>query len=116
MGRGLSPLQRHILTEAGKRQRVYYAEVLVSYFGWEPKKSRRWREDGTLECPGYQHFSPAEIGRSAYRSALATLSRTCARLGDRGLVTCLWGKVSHWAGVEITEKGKEWLSVNSAIT
>jgi hypothetical protein len=132
MGRGLSPLQRHILAEAGRRRRVFYAEVLEGYFGWEPVRPlKRYKagdkegypkqrpipreQVGMLRSPGDHYFSRRAIGAARYNSAMASLSRACARLGDRGLVTCLYGTVCRWSGVEITDKGSEWLSVNTLV-
>jgi hypothetical protein len=141
MGRGLSDLQRFVVTEAGKRRRLYYADVLHHFFGFAPKPSRwggrvgleyhkqsggwdrygpewepsSWEAGGELAHPGNQRFDPEEIGRNRYRSALASVSRACLRLSARGLVTCLRGSVSHWSGVEITDKGRELLSVNSGV-
>jgi hypothetical protein len=136
MGRGLSELQRYILTEAGKRQRVYYADILEGFFGWAPVKPiARWKagdvrggvpgypeeqipenEVGSIKHPGHQYFSRRKIGEKNYRKVLATLSRTCLRLGQRGLVTCLRGTMGHWSGIEITDKGREQLLVSSKET
>jgi hypothetical protein len=134
MGRGLSKLQRHILMTAGRQQRVYYADVLERYFGWKPAPRRdrtarsleRYREGdtfdgrtvtadeiGMLKYPGSQYFSRRQIGEATYSKTMATLSRACLRLERRGLVKCLQGKISHWAGVEITDRGREWLSAHS---
>jgi hypothetical protein len=112
MGRGLSRLQRHILAEAGRRSRVFYAEVLAGYFGWAPKYPLKRDSDGTLAGPGDQKFSRRGVGEKVYRKTLATLSRSCLRLQQRGLVTCLRGEYGRWAAVEITDKGREWLSAN----
>src|SRR5262245_41447125 len=109
MGRGLSPLQRHILTEAAKQRRLYYVEILVSYFGWKPTNpiirygqhhsfpAGPRNEAGSIVGPGSQHFSRTEIGEQTYRKVMATLSRACQRLDARGLVTCLSGVHSRWA-------------------
>jgi hypothetical protein len=113
MGRGLSDLQRYVLAEAGKRSRVYYAEVLAGFYGWRPRRELARDAEGKLRSPGSWHFSPRKVGENRYNKAMAALSRACARLGTRGLVTCLKGVSSRWAGVEITDKGKEWLSVNT---
>ena len=141
MGRGLSQLQRFILSEAAKRKRIYYCEICVEYFGWKLTKKRwgwkqegfeRWGptrtnskrvglgkleeestppdEVGMLKNPGAQFFSRREIGEREYSRVMATLSRSCLRLQQRGLVRCLRGKFSHWAGVEITGEGRQYLS------
>src|SRR5262249_28372340 len=92
--------------------RVYYTEVLMGYFGWK-RSTPLPRNPDAYEGPGTQLFSRREIGEKTYGKVMATLSRACARLGDRGLVTCLYGKHSHWSGVQITDKGTEWLWVTS---
>jgi hypothetical protein len=128
MGRGLSDLQRFIVVEAGRRGRLYYADVLHHFFGFPSrwgalryhKQTSRvggsgrpeygpssWAEGGQLASPGSQNFVPGQIGRQRYRTACASLSRACSRLRARGLVTCLQGARSHWAGVELTDKGRE---------
>jgi hypothetical protein len=136
MGRGLSPLQAWVLRRAAQQSRVYYAEVLAGYFGFKPTKPLSYRNDDgtiphgigsvltnelinkianhrplgrTLTDPGGQRFSPGDIGRGRYRAAMSALSRSCARLMDRGLVTCLVGSSSHWAAVEITDAGRAWV-------
>lgn len=123
MGRGLSKLQRFILSEAGLRRRVYYADILMGFFGWKPRwKPHRYgderfpaetpEENGLLWAPNSQRFRPREIGEKTYRKVRATLTRSCQRLADRGLIVCYQGAYAHWSGVEITDQGKEWLSVN----
>jgi hypothetical protein len=119
MSRGLSKLQRFILEKAARQPRVYYAEILAEFFGWKsssrlPFWKRIWDRtaDGNLASPGMQRFSPKEIGVRRYRAAQASLSRACTRLEARQLVTL--GARSHWSVVEITDKGREFLSVNSA--
>jgi hypothetical protein len=121
MGRGLSSLQRFLLAESGRRGRLYYADVLRHYFGFRPAVAMEyekpgeagrdgpssWEDGGTLCEPGRQHFRPRDIGVRRYRSALASLSRACLRLDHRGLVKALQGAMSHWAGVEITAKGRD---------
>ena len=62
---------------------------------------------------GCQRFSRAGIGEKTYRKIMATLSRSCRRLGERSLVVCLVGTNAHWSGVEITDKGRGCLSVNT---
>jgi hypothetical protein len=128
MGRGLSDLQRFILVEAGRRDRLYYTDVLHHFFGFPPRPGERlryhkpgaatkgcpreflpstWEDGGTLTSPGSQPFDPEEIGRGRYHAAQVSVSRACLRLGRRGLVTSLVGRVSHWGGVELTDRGRE---------
>ncbi len=112
MGRGLSKLQRFILSKAAHQQRVYYCEILADYFGWQPlKKFKRGEctptEDvGVLTNPGEYFFSRQAIGEREYTRVMATLSRSCRRLEERGLVTRIQGASTHWSGVEIREEGK----------
>jgi hypothetical protein len=119
MGRGLSGLQRFILEKANTKKRVYYVEVLEGFYGWKPRRPIRrhgpndqYGEEGEIIGPGAKRFSPQLIGEKKYRKVRAALSRACKRLADRGLVVRLEGAYSHWAGVEITSVGREWLSVN----
>jgi hypothetical protein len=138
MGRGLSKLQRFIVTEAARRDRLYYADVLHHYYGFPPRRPLRyekitrrtkyingysspdndassWEDGGTLRFVRSQKFQSETIGERRYHAAHAALSRACRRLEARGLVTWLRGTFSHWAGVEITDKGRESLSVNLAV-
>jgi hypothetical protein len=131
VGRGLSKLQRFIVTEAAKRKRLYYADICYHFFGWplselrseswhprmryyvgeiENRVETTWEAGGTLGSPGTQRFDRDVIGVKRYRSVLTIISRACLRLGDRGLVQCLKGETSHWSAVEITNKGREFLN------
>jgi hypothetical protein len=118
MGRGLSPLQTWVLRRAVQQSRVYYAEVLVGFFGFKPDRPLTYHDDHdnalgrTLDMPGNQRFRPAAIGRDKYRCAVSALSRTCARLEARGLVTCLVAAGSHWAAVAITDAGRAWAAAH----
>lgn len=125
MGRGLSELQRWILVEASRRDRLYYADILHHYWQFPVRSAMRyrigvdididvdkrrnstWIAGGTLDSPGSQRFDPDAIGRRRYNAAMASVSRACLRLEKRGLVTCLTAKSSHWAAVEITAEGRE---------
>lgn len=133
MGRGLSELQRYILSEAGKRRRVYCPDILEGFFGWKPicpmdrhrggdvvrgfgglpDTVRPADDDGVLSSPGRQYFSLAKIGERTYRTVMASLSRSIRRLEERGLVTVLKGAYAGWTAVEITERGRTWLTVNT---
>jgi hypothetical protein len=117
MGRGLSQLQRHILTEAGQRERVHPAEILMSFFGWPYKPTCLHDKPRALgERPHGNNFSPAQIGPLRYTRTMASLSRAVRRLEDRGLVERFgytFGKA--WC-LKITDKGRQVLSVNNAPT
>jgi hypothetical protein len=45
MGRGLSKLQTFIVQRAAERERLYYAEIFVDYFGWQPKTHTRYADN-----------------------------------------------------------------------
>jgi hypothetical protein len=107
MGRGLSELQRWILQEASGVDRLYYADICSGYFHWT-----RARNPGA-DLPGHQRFSRRTIGEQRYQAVMATLSRTCKRLWQRGLIEWPTAAQSHWAAVVVTDQGREWLKVNS---
>ena len=107
MGRGLSELQRFILSKAAHQKRVYYCEILADYFKWKPvRKFWRDKDTGELKDPVGQHFSRQAIGEREYTRVMVTLGRSCLRLEKRGLVTCIQGAYAHWSAVKITEEGK----------
>lgn len=107
MGRGLSELQKYILTAAALQKddessggcagRLYNADILKEFYGWK----------GDNGLPGDHKFNPKEIGQKKYDSAHVAVRKACARLEKRGLVVCILGAHSHWSGVEITDKGRE---------
>jgi hypothetical protein len=125
MGRGLSDLQRWILRESGTISRVYYTDVLVGHYHWKPAREiRRYKAGdmrghpakpvpperfGTISWPMIQYFSRRRIGEAEYSKTMAALSRACRRLDKRGLVT--WLPCRSRSAVEITDKGREYLSV-----
>lgn len=113
MGRGLSKLQRHILEQSARQERVYYDEILIGFFGFQPTR-RRWPFDSnkTGHKTG-QNFRVKDIGEAKYRCARASLSRACFRLDQRGLVRHIQGAFALWSGVMITDKGREYLSVTT---
>jgi hypothetical protein len=116
MGRGLSKLQRYILREVAARPRLYYADILMGFFGWQPE-SPLVRDPDNPPSPPRGGFSVERLGPSRYRSTMAALSRSGERLDRRGLVTCLVpAKKGKWAAVEITDAGREYLSVNTQAT
>jgi hypothetical protein len=122
-------LQRWILLEVGDRElaaefrslaagrcdgryssRLFQSEILEGYFGFRPAEPIR-RGDGWIN---HGHlFEPRRIGIRRYNKARASLSRACRRLKARGLVECVQGAYCLWAAVELTDKGREWLSVNT---
>jgi hypothetical protein len=112
MGRGLSDLECYILAAAAGRPRVYHAEVLAGFFGWRTLRPLQY-EDGRLLSPGSPRFSAARIGKSRYNEAKNALRRACRRLEEGGLVTYLTGPGRRGSAVEITDKGRQWLSVNT---
>jgi hypothetical protein len=126
MGRGLSELQRWILRRASTQRRLYYPEILEGFFGWKPKQPFRRYKEGEKDLDGQpapvgdlanvagQHFSSRTIGEERYRKVMFTLRRSCARLEERGLVERIQRAYAGWRAVKITQKGREWLSVNSA--
>lgn len=118
MGRGLSPLQKWILAEASQRRRVYYADILAGFFGWKPSRPmdrcQAGEQAGELKQPGGHYFSMLSIGIQKYRRTLGTISRSCKRLQERGLVKCVQGTSSHGTGFEITEEGRRALALSIA--
>ncbi len=94
MGRGLSPLQQHVLEQAATLGRVDYSSLLASYFGYTPLR--------LLDDPAHAGMLTTE-----YRRFLASLSRACRRLEQRGLIIRHRGRP---AAVEITELGRRQLS------
>lgn len=126
MGKGLSPLQRDILTIALKNRDeqvankwvrttdAYYAEVLHLHFGW-PFNKVHWllasKSDAEIlncvrnESPSAQFFSKEQIGAAKYNADMAALSRSMVRLEKRGLVKCMTGANSRWSGAILTDAG-----------
>jgi len=114
----LSQLQRWMLARAyqnrteerradtGQGADLFYKEVLAGFYGFEYKRSRN-PQDYSLRSGrlGRKRFEPELIGRPRYNAACAAVARAVARLAKRGLVTHVWGAVSHWAGIELTESG-----------
>jgi hypothetical protein len=109
----LSPLQKQILALAlENKQRegrsfnadtgadVYYSEILTKVFRFPAKRpARRW--------PCNRIFDPTTIGRSRYRSAVASVSRAVLRLHIRGAVQSTHSRYSTWAGASLTPAGVE---------
>jgi hypothetical protein len=101
MSRGLSRLQRWILSESRHRGQLYQADILERYFGWS--------SDHAIDSERPPRFSSEAIGRRQYHKVRVTLSRACLRLQQRGLLTCLQGPWFYGASVVITHAGREWL-------
>jgi hypothetical protein len=117
MGRGLSALQCFILRRTGEQHRLYFAEVLVEYFGWPvvgPWAALRRDDRGDLAHPGAHRFDAATIGRTRYHNTRSVLAQACRRLEARGLVTRWYGTTSHWQAVAITDAGRAWLAADGA--
>lgn len=108
MSRGLGALERWIITRSAKMSRLYYADILIGFYGWRPTREPQRHGDGSLRMPGEHLFSMHGIGVKKYRSAQASISRACRRLQDRGLVECLQGSRARWSGVEVTEAGRDY--------
>ena len=71
MGRGLSDLQRWILAEAQKRDRLYHFQICEGYYRWKPKPRSQFFNPSS---PLHHHvFSPADIGKREYARVLASV-------------------------------------------
>jgi len=105
MARGLSDLQRYIVTKAATVERLYTHDILQEYYGWTSHIGTWHKRDGTY-TPGDQRFWPEEIGAQRYHATRVTLSRAIARLQQRGLVQALQDRSAHGSGVEITAEGR----------
>jgi hypothetical protein len=129
MGRGLSELQRSILTLALHNRfaegrcdgsngcDVYLPEILAVHFKWPlayegtPTDIRRDRDgdddnkDGGIYSASQPWFSKAMIGAKRYAAGHAALSRAMARLQSRGLITIRGGAYSNWNGANLTRFG-----------
>ena len=126
MARSLSPLQKFILVEALKRRTdpklrartlsqthledLYFFEVLHGWWGF-PYWRKAFRYDGDFETfmrwvlTQTTHFKPAQIGKNRYQSAVASLSRSIARLERRSLVLIYAHWWLKWTGIDLTPTG-----------
>ena len=105
MGRGFSKLQRFILTKAATTaDSLLRSEILAEFWGWKPISPIRSR-DG--KRTGLYHFSRKQIGEKRYASVMASLSRACRQLQERGLIEQLMGPSGN--GLTITPKGRAWV-------
>jgi hypothetical protein len=125
MGRGLSELQWCILKLAEEKKPATYQDILVDYFGWKilpvGRGVRMKKCPWAVRADGYKNvrdwFDEEAIGRKPYVAALASISRACSRLKQRGLIG--WGR--HYpqkAGkfqrtIYPTEQGHEFLTVKT---
>ena len=133
MGRGISGLQKTILSLAYKNRQAegrtantdtgadaYYWELLIEYWGWQPSGTCRcgMRFDGTpihplnvgaegygRRIPSSKKFNRSSIGSDKYNAAMAALSRAAGRLEQRGLITIRVGKYGGWRGIALTDSG-----------
>jgi hypothetical protein len=74
MGRGLSDLQKTMLTmQPNEHGTIYIRDVITAYYGWTQHKP-------------YNHFSKKEIGEKKYISAYIAIRKSLKRLEGRGLI------------------------------
>ena len=111
MGRGLSQVQRRILTtalELRERARpcdVYYPELLSVLADWGPLPSRP-PELTDRHVYSRANFSRAAIGAQTYNRIYASFSRALRRLEQRGLAERRTsGLIGTWSGICLTERG-----------
>ena len=90
-------MQRWILREARERGQLEYPYILKGYFGWTPTGTDAQLRD---------RFSPASIGPAEYNRVMATVSRSCRRLEERGLIT-LEGYAPYLRWIIPTKAGLE---------
>ena len=120
MGRGLSLLQRTVLTlalrnhdaeqralEPAEGADVYVPEVYVAAYGWVVRDRRRAR------CHGMKADPPRGGWRGNERAVRAAVARATRRLEARGLVRRVY---NVWSGADLTPAGyaaAQRLSVNA---
>jgi len=91
MGRGISDLQRGILSLLIEKKFLSFQELLCLMWGWEPAE---WGS------------KKAAVGENEYNAAYATLSRSLDRLWRRKLIE-FWKTLTHYrTGVTLTDEGK----------
>ena len=82
MGRGLSDIQKAILSFAARNHgQAYQGEILQELYGWDRDTSR---PEARFLFKAH-HFSRVEVGESEYNVARASVSRAIRRLEERGL-------------------------------
>jgi len=110
MGRRFSKLQRFILTRAATADDyLLRSEILAEFWGWKPVSPIRGPEG---KRAGRFHFSRRQIGEKRYASVMASLSRACRHLQERGLIEQLEGLSG--IGLTITPKGRTWVNSETA--
>jgi len=97
MGRGLSELQKTMLTmQPGQSGFILVRDVITKYYGW-------------VQHPPYWHFSKTEIGQQKYMSGYIAIRKAMARLRERGLIRSPdWSmKANNFSKYELTPEGRE---------
>jgi len=140
MGRGLSELQKTILSMAYENHKKYTSEawikkeieghnklrIMLAYEGVSlPKEYTPFHFDlyhyeilahligldpNKMNEYRVKHFKPESIGYKKYKSLNASISRAILRLWKRGLIE--WYPFNHHSGsgIKLTEKGIEWVN------
>lgn len=76
MGRGLSELQKTMLTmPVDEHGQIYVKDVVTKYYGWKQSPNG--------------HFNKKEIGPKQYISTYIAIRKSLKRLSDRGLICCI---------------------------
>ena len=111
MGRGLSELQRVILTTALKRPGISTSDFDGRAYGINSVPGQELGADIR-----HEHIHKAFYGeQERTNAARVAISRAMVRLADRGLIVLMEAKCNNWAGGNLTEEGKnvaKELSVN----
>lgn len=101
MGRGLSELQKTMLTmQPDEYNKIYVRDVITKHYGW-------------VQHEPYRLFSKKEIGPKKYISAYIAVRKSLKRLKDRGLIWSPGGRANH-ARYELTQAGEEMAKLISA--
>ena len=97
MGRGLSELQKTILTmQSDQSGHILVRDVITKYYGW-------------VQTEPYKHFSKKEIGAKKYMSAYIAIRKSLKRLGARGLI---WSpdplaRANNFSHYTLTSEGRK---------
>jgi hypothetical protein len=126
MGRGLSTIQRSVLTLALENRArygrtdespgadIFHYEILAALWGWPLTHSPlrlQPKVPGHPErrTPSRWHFSLEQVGREHYASARSSLGRAMRRLAIRGLVVRRHSAHAvngvRWSGAKLTPAG-----------